>query len=649
MRLIPILTLAITAIGIVATLILIQSNLDSQVFAKDPISQVQGTSFITYTRSIFDEGQVILPTTIPENNEIISDTKQLKMHAARNESESLQLGIYNNGTDALRNVTVRVSKMKLKDGTAELSPADVRVVKILKVRKNSKQNGLEPSVKSPEVLVPATQEYRNYLDSDEFGITAQTSKAWIITLKTDPATFPGTYEGQVMIESENAKKKSYPITFIVSGMELLKHPIKVSGFYYKPLKSYLDCRTNPCSEISVFDYVARWATHEDEYNLSLQNYRNQVNADLTMLKEFGIRSNVYTIRLAYTMRYENSVLEVDFGYLDVLFDEIKNAGMNDRPIVLFRTVDASVYETIQKLIGRDNVDEEYMQLVRDIEQRRLDKGMSQLYWYPIDEPFHKHSSTPEEGVKRRAWLTKLVPLIRSAISSNKIYVTVPYDIWFDPPEGTQDYKTTYGSLIDILSFNRKITEFNHTTRDELREYLDSTGKFGYMYVNHRLGSLYEHRLEHGLFFRNLGLKANIPFTYQDIWEDPYSDATADEKGRGDWINAYPDLLNKYKSLPSLRLIAIREGIDDLNYLYTLSTAKKASGDTTLVAEAQKLLREVSDTINADTPSVVGIKSRISPAQMDAWRRDIAKLVVQLGQPQKTPTVNENKLLDEEVE
>ena len=102
------------------------------------------------------------------------------------------------------------------------------------------------------------------------------------------------------------------------------------------------------------------------------------------------------------------------------------------------------------------------------------------------------------------------------------------------------------------------------------------------------------RMTYGFALWRVGYSCLIPWHYQAPCGNPFSDFDAHY---GDWCMAYPGADGP---IPTQRWEAVREGIDDGRYLYTLEAriaeARKAGRKLHAVAKAESLLEEIRKAV-----------------------------------------------------
>ncbi|MBW2971048.1 DUF4091 domain-containing protein, partial [Candidatus Woesearchaeota archaeon] len=225
---------------------------------------------------------------------------------------------------------------------------------------------------------------------------------------------------------------------------------------------------------------------------------------------------------------------------------------------------------------------------------------------------------------------------------------------YHPPWNSQIdpiFSLPYHEYVDIEAYNPTLEQegMENDAMDTVVDHLHSTQASGMMYLNRALkgSSLtsYDLRFDHGLYLWYLPpeIIANVPWTYQFVVGDPFDDLESNNDGFGDWLYVYPDPLNNNEPLPSYNLMGVREGIDDIKYLYTLEKAIETSANSTKKQEAQELLDDIrqKSTIVMDCeapeyqptgkcPDYVDLmQQHITPEQIDVWRKEIVDLILDL--------------------
>ena len=151
------------------------------------------------------------------------------------------------------------------------------------------------------------------------------------------------------------------------------------------------------------------------------------------------------------------------------------------------------------------------------------------------------------------------------------------------------------------------------------------------------------RFKAGFFFWKTRATGQFYWAYHSPQGDPYDDLDGI-----DWCVAYP---GDGRPVPTIEWEALREGIDDFRYVYSLELAiakARADGSTEAASsadEAGRLLDELRDEIVADLEEYQrrGLNfhtDSIWPAEKyDAWRKRIAQMIVRLKSPVSIPNIS----------
>ena len=166
----------------------------------------------------------------------------------------------------------------------------------------------------------------------------------------------------------------------------------------------------------------------------------------------------------------------------------------------------------------------------------------------------------------------------------------------------------------------------------------SGDRLGFYYNTRRMGGRPEFsRLTWGFYAWNSPFKEQGVWAYHVFFGDPYDDT---DGPTGDLAYAYPDPARNYApTLPTLRWEGVREGIDDLRYLYTLEQALEAArgnpGKADAVARGEALLAELRAELNRYGPEARGIMAYFEPEDYARYRRRIAQAIIALMQADGT--------------
>ncbi len=570
---------------------------------------VLAAEYTLFARHPFDENY-ILSDTVPNSVEIQAANK-LRIFTSRQELESTTFAIYNSGASALDNVEVTIPVLTNNNNQSfSQDNIEINVVKIIEKRLNRwDKNSLVPR---PDPLIPYTQ---GWINDGEFDVPARTSKQWWITIKTNQNTQPGVYRGDIQIKPSGGLAKTIPLEVTVSPAILLTNPEKSVGFWYHPPPE------------NIWNYKQGDLT-------TIENFRKALQADFSLMKKYGLQ----------TISGRSYTYNGDTSYLDVFLEEVKRAGLGDQPMFFMC------------LGTQGNVE-----LSREIDALRVKHGIPEFHLMVEDEAFQdKVEEEYPEGCtvicendiqpcsplcrKRRA-LRNSYNVIQKALPGAKILLSISFNRWYTKGSRTgwqdvlDEYGKPYTEYIQVHAYNANTDTFGMTypnAPEIIRQHLEETGDIGYLYINRAYHvaqiSPYDHRIDSGLFLWILPLRGNSPWAYQHLEGDAYTDADGSEN-RGDVLYAYPDKYDNGNPLPALRFVGMREGIDDTRYFYTLRQAIALSGNNQKKTQAQQLLDNIKTTATVYGRNYGDlVQQRISPQDLDQWQKQIAQLIVDLGQP-----------------
>jgi hypothetical protein len=564
-------------------------------------TQVLAADYTLFARHSFDENY-ILPDTIPNQAEINAASK-LTLFSARGEYEGISFAIYNNSGQELRDVNVTLSQLSKGADKITSDKIEISGVKVLQKRKRRLEKvGFEPN---PEVLIPYSQGWRN---AGEFNIANGKSKQWWIDIEVETNVPPGLYQGTIQIQPTNASVKSIPIELRISEAYLIAKSKQVHGFWYHP----------PPTQV--------WNYSEGDL-ATIGNFRKALQADLALMKKMGLQT---VSGRAYS--YSSSGNE----YLKVFFEEAKKAGLTDTPMFLMTLGNVG--------------DKAWMQETKRLGQSA---GIPEIYWMVIDEAFQDKPDEQIPGDKaQRAALPGAYRALQTALPGDKLVMTLAFNRWFSKP-GSPPYRgwqemsdesgTPYNDYFQVQAHSASISNFGMTYPDPvgmLARHLQESGDIGYLYLNRAASvarfTIFDHRLDNGLFLGLFPVKGTYNWTYQQVIGDAYNDGDSDSRyDRGDTLYAYPDIYNQNQPLPALRFIGMREGIDDLRYVDTLKNAiAQSRANQSIKNQAQNLINEINTQMLSKVPAqdyVKAIQAVVTPEKIDGWRQQIAQLIVQLGQ------------------
>ncbi|MDD3925481.1 MAG: DUF4091 domain-containing protein [bacterium] len=284
--------------------------------------------------------------------------------------------------------------------------------------------------------------------------------------------------------------------------------------------------------------------------------------ELLDMAEHGIGS-VVIWQVLPELKTEEGKLTLDFTLLDKLVREIKDAGLTQ--YIPFYT--ASLVGKLKYLCktGAVNMslDDAYSYTIGEINKHAQENKWPQVLFYPVDEIGNSANCRAE--FKHLASLIKKEP-------GAKVYCTVNnYAAGVDCAD-----------TIDYWCANIRMSQ-------EQEQDVIKRGKVLMRYGNSFNFNPRISRTVSGFGFWRIPAEAMYYWHYQATNGDPFT--ALDTKSR-DWVSSYP---SPDGPINSIDFEAIREGIDDMNYIYTLrmfmDKAKK-SGKEELAKGGETILKEI---------------------------------------------------------
>lgn len=236
--------------------------------------------------------------------------------------------------------------------------------------------------------------------------------------------------------------------------------------------------------------------------------------------------------------------------------------------------------------------------------------LPEVLWYPRDEPWH---DPRREEARVLCETIKQVPDART-------YTTVRFD--------TAEYLNRW---LDVRCHTVSLS--GGFDADKLREAALGAGDRFWWYTNACREYPDVMRFKAGFFFWKTGATGQYYWAYQSPRGNPYDDLDGI-----DWCAAYP---GDDGPISTIEWEALREGIDDFRYVYTLerAIARAREGGSTdavrLAKDAERLLDELREDIVADLHEYErrGVNfhtDSIWPAATyDDWRRRISQMIVRI--------------------
>jgi hypothetical protein len=537
--------------------------------------------YVLYTRSYLEH---ILPDTVPEAHEI---TTTISTFATPGEYEPLSFAIY--ARRPLTEVTVSLTDLTRSSLSSSsvitAGNVDLRTVRVITKRLDNH------SAPDETELVPEILDYNTPQD-----IPAETSKQYWLIIHVPSETPPGDYQGTITVTPANAPTPPLDLTLTVLPFTLQESPTRSHGIAYHPLTSF-DGVPLPGDP---FDYMRQ---------------------DLADLRAHGIDAGSVYTPVSVTLTNDEEVV-VDYTDLERTMDLLVEMGF-DGP-AHWRGI-YKLPRDLQRLgVVTETLEVVYTQVVSTVLRLRDERGWPEIYFFPVDEPF----SHPEKEAEFY-WLAPLIKQVPGAL----------VEVSLDGAETLLPEADPFTDVRYYSGWNVDRWLPVHPFEEIAADAAASGDRLGYYYNIRGMGGRPEFsRVTFGFYAWNSPFLEQGAWAYQAFIGDPYDDT---DGPTGDLAYAYPDPERNYApTLPTLRWEGVREGIDDLRYLYTLEQAiEAAKGDPArveAVAAAQALLDDLRADLNRYGPEARGIIAYFEPEDYTRYRWEVAQAILRLKGPVPMP-------------
>ena len=194
-------------------------------------------------------------------------------------------------------------------------------------------------------------------------------------------------------------------------------------------------------------------------------------------------------------------------------------------------------------------------------------GFEATAFFPVDEP---HTDALIAQAKHSCTWIKDTPGARTFITSNPKAVSL-----LTPVLDDVCYNLTY--------LNDQMVTGVRSNKQTLMFYCPSVD------VNPELN-----RYRAGYYFAKLGAQSCQFFAYFELEGDPFNDLDGDHR---DWNVVYPSMTSSTHD-PTLKWEAMREGVDDYRFVYTLQTIAQRARNKGHGVEADNALRVLNEVLSA---------------------------------------------------
>jgi len=406
-----------------------------------------------------------------------------------------------------------------------------------------------------------------------------TTRFWL-TLFADNTTLPGTYSGSIRVESEKEDPSTIPITVEVLPIKLEPVP----GIEY-----------NMCMSYEFFELESKdWTVQEKEkiyrdgVNI-FKDYKNHGMSNVAVASPFYFQWNRDgTPKMEHYKAMISGAKEV--GFTDPVywyFGHYIQTAKGQHPGNI-RLYDPKVHRKRAKLLV-----EKALKLNQQFDG-------PPVYFMPIDEP---------RIASRKKMALDLFKEIKK-VPGVKVMSTT--DI------GGKDLDIEYNSErlnkplppgVKKRESDRKVCEYNNTA---IQSKNPAYSRYIYGYYTWR------HDLD--------GMSSWGPGTTQNSRGNPFEDL---DSPYSDWFLFFP---HAGGPLPSPNWEAVREGIDDIRYIYQLEKLceQKSAESPTEVALAEQFLDEIRGMCDFDERTIINEFGDWTPERFNSIRDQVISLIIKLN-------------------
>lgn len=501
--------------------------------------------------------------------------KDLKIVACAGEYEPVSFGIF--AKDDLKNVVVTVDSPKGSDNRKIAADnIEVRVLKHVPQKAGKKRYRLEPLILER---------------MENISVSHRTTKQFWLTVYVPQNTPPGIYRGRIKIEGENYDPKFIGLEINVLSIELKTPDINYGiyynidnrwqGFYPKNLKKHLiDIKEHGLKSISV--YIGPAVVKKDEkFQISLtdKTFYSPWSLDefMEIYKSLGFKDAVPYLGVWYPLIGE---IERSAGYKKMT----------------------------------ETFDEMYEQALYKVEAERLFQEWPEFLYSPEDEPMN----LPEKMELCRYYIKMIkdtLPQVRTYLSLNGWWKGI-------------DEADLLDEWLDVRCYAPTSLELKaHAKRSKDEFWVYNGGSEG---KNPLLD-----RFFYGFYAIKIGARGVFQWVYQwpvSLEKNPYQEL---ELGAQGWYYTYP---TEQGPVPTPAWEAIREGIDDAKYFFTLKDMldKAKQKGIILKRAAEKIETELDEKILEKinllniSPQKVAISTLNYNYQiLDQWRLFLIEKIIEL--------------------
>jgi hypothetical protein len=415
------------------------------------------------------------------------------------------------------------------------------------------------------------------VDNAEIPIS-YTTRFWL-TVHADSLTIPGNYSGIIHIDSENETAKAIPLT-----VEVL--PVT--------LESVPDIDYSMCLSYEFFELESKeWSLAQKEkiYQDGVNSFRDYINHGLSTVV---VSSPYYfqwnrngTPRMEHYNAMIRAAIEVGFTRpVFWYFGHYVQAAKGQHPGNI-RLYDPDIHPTRARFLA-----ETALKTSRELHG-------PPVYFMPIDEP---------RIAQRKEITLELFREIKKIPGAKIMCTTDIGGKLLDIENDSQVDRKPLGPGEKVRKSDRKVWEYNNSAIDCMNP---CYSRYIYGYYTWR---------------QNLnGMNSWGPATTENSRGNPYEDL---DHEYSDYAITYP---HAGGPLATPNWEALREGIDDIRYVYQLEKLclNKAGTNPEQVAKAEKFLDEIRSKCDFDDRSIMNEYGNWPPEQFDSLRSQVIDWIIKL--------------------
>ena len=495
----------------------------------------------------------IFPASIPRREEI---NKPLKTFASLGEYEPISFAI--RASKNLEKVKITVSKLENADGSA-IPASNIDIQQVGMIRKRSRFYRAREYMNVPLILEKRTS----------YSILKNVSTCFWATVKVPNKELPyGNYKGTIKISPANAPAYKLPLTLKVL-------PFKLE----EPDNLYI-----AANDIATLNHLGS----EDFLNEKFRDMRAHGMTSITWwFEDFKLK-----------LKFNKNKVKVVFdgkSSLEKVMNAYKNVGFPCKRIFVF--MGRQLENITRRKGGKENFEKFYKQIIQQIIAEGKKRGWPQLILCPVDEAA-SHGDLP-----MAALMTKLTKEAGATTGATSLPLFPRNDL-------EKKYVPQILKYADIL--NNGFSLNNKWNKAELEDVFKRAKKLKktlYSYnINNALQmpEMTSYRFSTGYFFLTIGkpIKGQCIYMYNYISDSPYNDL---DGIASDNMLVYPsDNALDRPGGPTVCWEAVREGVDDYKYIYTLNNCigkilavsnPEYSGARDMANEAKGKLHKILNSFN----------------------------------------------------